>query len=289
MRRWLREPLLLFISAGLVLFALYDWLAVEAPLDEPQMIRVDRNSLLQFVQDRSKNFDRTAALKRLDGLSEQALQDVVQDFVREEALYRTALRYGLDADDYVIKRRLVQKMDYVAEGLAQAGTPAAEAELRSYYDSHHSRYREPSTVTFTHVFLRNADAAQAAALLQRLNNTTAEFTDAPRFGDRFPYHQNYVERPYEEVQNHFGEDMAARLFALTPAPRVWQGVFNSDHGRHLVLLTRSTPARQLDFEEARAQVSRDYNAEMSYLLQQRFVQSIVESFEVELADDLQRG
>ncbi len=38
----------------------------------------------------------------------------VADFVREEVLYREALARGLDRNDLVVRRRLVQKMEMLA-------------------------------------------------------------------------------------------------------------------------------------------------------------------------------
>ncbi|MFI5064367.1 MAG: hypothetical protein ACHP9Z_10365 [Streptosporangiales bacterium] len=38
----------------------------------------------------------------------------VADFIREEVLYREALALGLDRDDLVVRRRLVQKMEMLA-------------------------------------------------------------------------------------------------------------------------------------------------------------------------------
>ena len=51
----------------------------------------------------------------------------VADFVREEVLYREALTLGLDRDDLVVRRRLVQKM----EMLARFGTDFAGAVFRA--------------------------------------------------------------------------------------------------------------------------------------------------------------
>jgi hypothetical protein len=39
---------------------------------------------------------------------------LVADYVREEVLYREALALGLDRDDLVVRRRLVQKMEMLA-------------------------------------------------------------------------------------------------------------------------------------------------------------------------------
>ena len=42
----------------------------------------------------------------------------MEDKVREEVLYLEGLAMGLDKDDAILKRRLAQKMQFVAEGVA---------------------------------------------------------------------------------------------------------------------------------------------------------------------------
>ena len=87
------------------------------------------------------------------------------DFVREEILYREALALGLDHDDLVVRRRLVQKMEMLALRDASAIT---ESDLMDHYLDHRADYALPESVSFRQVFfstaLRGADA-QAAAVI----------------------------------------------------------------------------------------------------------------------------
>ena len=55
----------------------------------------------------------------------------VEDHVREEVYYREALALGLDRDDTVIRRRLMQKMEFLTEAAAADAT-AGDAALRTY-------------------------------------------------------------------------------------------------------------------------------------------------------------
>ena len=113
-------------------------------------------------------------------------------YVREQALYREALSLGLDANDYIIKRRLIQKLDFISQGFAEAAIKLSAKEIEAYYTANKKAYYVQPSVTFTHVFFdahkRGAD--QAAALARRglaeLNGKTVPFTDAPAHGDRFP-------------------------------------------------------------------------------------------------------
>ena len=61
----------------------------------------------------------------------------VADFVREEVLYREALALGLDRDDLVVRRRLVQKMEMLA---LRDGPGISESDLMDHYLAHRADY-----------------------------------------------------------------------------------------------------------------------------------------------------
>ncbi len=70
--------------------------------------------------------------------SDEELQKAVNDFVREEVLYRTALSLGLDKDDTIIRRRLRQKMDFLFEDTVSV---PEESDLRAFYAAHQDKFR----------------------------------------------------------------------------------------------------------------------------------------------------
>lgn len=289
MKRVLREPLLHFAALALCIFGLFEWLAEpDAQLDD-KVINVTRPALLEFIQYRTRSFNEGSAEQRLQSLTPSALDAVIQDYVREEALYRAALAYGLAENDYVIKRRMVQKVDFLAQGIAEAELAPEESALNTHYEANQADFTEPATITFTHVFVRGHDedsGIRAESLLRELNQQAVSFDQATRHGQRFVYHVNYVERPRSEIADHFGQEMAEELFTLKPNTNKWRGVMRSEHGYHLVLLTAANPSRQLSFAAVRDQVLTDYNAHTSHARQREFVEGILADFQVEVAPEL---
>ena len=63
--------------------------------------------------------------------TEDELQGLVRDYIREEAAYREALSLGLDRDDMIVRRRLRQKLEFVSEDLATRLEPS-DAELAEF-------------------------------------------------------------------------------------------------------------------------------------------------------------
>ncbi len=50
--------------------------------------------------------------------SEQELQGLIEDYIRDEVFYREGRAAGLDRDDAVIRRRVRQKMEFLAEDMS---------------------------------------------------------------------------------------------------------------------------------------------------------------------------
>jgi hypothetical protein len=278
-----------FALAGALLFALHRAVTGDPRVEGERVILVDRAALLEFVQYRSRAFDAGAAAHLLDGLTPTARAALVRDFVREEALNREALALGLERDDYVIRQRLVQKLDFALRGVHEPAPPS-DAELAAYYDAHRPEYAEAASITFAHVFFdaesRGAAGALAAArsALPALNRARVRLDQAPEHGDRFPFHVNYVERTEDFVASHFGAEMAARVFALAPSEE-WRGPFVSPYGAHLVLVAARAPGRQPALAEIRGRVLEDAQREAAERAQERAVAEVIAHYEVRTAPD----
>ena len=109
----------------------------------------------------------------------------VADFVREEVLYREALALGLDRDDLVVRRRLVQKMEMLA---LRDGPGVSEPDLMDHYLAHRADYTVPEAVSFRHVFFSAASRGAAAkhAAEAALGEVRDGAASQPSQGDRPP-------------------------------------------------------------------------------------------------------
>lgn len=285
----LREPLLHFLGAGLGLFLLFALVSSEREGRGQMTITVDRAALLEYLQFQTRRFDAASAEARLDSLTAEQRDRLIDSYVREEALYREALSLGLGQNDYMIKRRLVQSMEYVAAGFATAGLVLSDDDVRNFYRNNLDRYSVGPTVTFTHVFFSNdvhgRDTAEvlAAEKLAELNAEGAPFEAAPAHGDRFLYAVNYLEREPGFVAGHFGLEMTAALFALEPDGEVWKGPLESAYGFHIVLLTAVASRRVPELDEIAEAVR--YDAERAAVNAEResAVDAIIDTYGVRLA------
>jgi hypothetical protein len=72
--------------------------------------------------------------------TEEELKVQLDEHVREEIATREALALGLDRDDTIIRRRLRQKLEFMAEDAIDA-TPPIDADLQSWLDAHPDTFR----------------------------------------------------------------------------------------------------------------------------------------------------
>jgi hypothetical protein len=291
-----RDPLFHFLTLGLCLFLVYAAVNPNSNVaDDPKRIVIDQETLLTFIQYRTKTFKRDLAEARLDAMPTKQLKQLVDDYVREEALYREAKALGLGAEDYIIKRRMIQKVEFITQGFAEAVVNVSDEDIKAHHAAHIKNYREPGNITFTHVFFdaerRKPSETKllAAEKLEALRAAGAAFSDAPRHGERFPYGVNYVERTKDHVASHFGAQMAETLFQLEPAEGVWQGPFVSSYGTHLVMVVKRADERDPPLNDVKSRVKADIVRTRRKEQADRAVQAIVDGYEVKLEIDSKAG
>ncbi len=241
-------PLAVFLLLGLAVFVLDRWRDADA---DGRAIDVTEAQLAGIRERWAAQWDRPPTDQELAGLVEEA--------VKEEILYREALRLGLDRDDTIVRRRRAPKMTFMLEDGAAVALPT-EGELEAYHAAQGERYREPRRTTFVHVFLsddRRADlAGDARALLDELANGAGDWR---QLGDPFMLLREYADRTDQEIAELFGGRFAAALPDL--ARGGWHGPIRSAYGTHLVRVVARTEPRTPSFTELRDRVVEDLVAE----------------------------
>ena len=164
----IREPLFQFLLIAFILLLAERLISGNAYNDDQYHIRIDDQVLVDYMQLRAKAFNKTEALRALNAMSEDKRQQLMDDYIREEVLFREALALNLDNNDQLIRRRLIQKMEYLSQGFYDDIPVPTEADLTLFYQQNMELYRQPAEITFTHVFFKAKQADrknnQAAAL-----------------------------------------------------------------------------------------------------------------------------
>ena len=141
-RTLLGEPMLHFLLIGIALFAAYQWMA---PVDsDGRRIVITQGVVDDLVTQ------HVAARGREPSATE--LNHLIESYVRDEILYREGVKLGLDRDDIVVKRRVRQKIELIAEEDASTRAPT-DADLSAYLAANQARFVQPAILTFEQVFL----------------------------------------------------------------------------------------------------------------------------------------
>jgi peptidyl-prolyl cis-trans isomerase C len=248
----LKEPLFRFLVIGAALFALSAWHQARRPAsgaDAPPRIQVTAATIERLREEWGRRFQRPPTAEELHGLVEQ--------HIREEVLYREALALGLDQDDTVVRRRLVQKMEFLSEDIAQAEVPD-EAALQQYFERNAERYARPTKVSFRHVYFSRERRGERAvndareALLALVKPGASD----EAFGDPFLQDFELTDIAEADIAAMFGREFASQVMAL-PVDE-WRGPVASSYGVHLVRVSGRTAPQRVKLADVRAAVVRDY-------------------------------
>lgn len=273
--RWLwNEPLVHFIALGALMFAVYGVLGAREA-DPSRRIEVTAQDVARLRDLSIKQWGKEP--------DAQTLQNLVQSFVREEVLYREAMAEGLARDDAIVRRRLAQKMEFLANAEVR---PLADAEVRAYFETHAAQFQQPALVDFEQVFISTdarSQTAQAygAGLLARLRQGKTVVGD--------PFMLPAQGRRLEQTQlaRDYGADFAQALFQLPVG--AWSGPLRSPLGLHLVRVTKHDPAQPARLEDVRERVAAEaLNAAVENVRRQAY-ERVLARYTVVLPADVTPG
>ena len=245
----LREPLLHFLVLGAALFGLFSMVG-KKDAEAPAKIVVSASRVATLADGFARTWRRPP--------TEQELQGLVEDYIRDEIFYREGRAAGLDRDDVVIRRRVRQKMEFLAEDMA-AAEPSDE-QLAAYLASNPERFRTEDRLTFHQVFLSatrrgsalDGDARQIAETLAR----TSAPVDTATIGDPFLLGEEFREMSQSDVARTFGEGFAKQLSAVEPGR--WQGPIPSSFGVHFVFVDERAKGSLPPLDAVREAVQREW-------------------------------
>ena len=257
--KFFREPLVLFGLAGAGLFGLYAWLNAE-----DNRVMVDDTLRSRISADWAAQIGRPPTPVELHNL--------VSQWVEEELHYREAMRLGLQDDDVIVRRRLVQKLRFMAEDEA-LGPPPPDEALKAWFEQNKIRYTLPGRVSFEHQFFSADSRADAAAdaLLAKVSETSES--------DPSMLDSSFNRASHAQIARNFGGSFADDVFVLEKS-EAWQGPFASAYGQHLVRIREVIPPQPPGFEAVAQGVKRDFELERKEAAAKAFLAELHQRYEV---------
>ena len=238
-KKALREPLVLFLALGAVLFAID---AGDGQSDRP-LIAVDQQHVAILADQREQLLGRP--------LSPAERIRLAEDIRIEEILVHEAVARGLHLTDARVRQRLAAKMYFLID---ETPPEPADADLESLRAASPERYMTPELVTFEHLFFPYS-RDRAERVLARLNKGAhrSELADAGEIfwlGGRLEFYNE------SQLAMVLGQRFTAALRGLPPGE--WTGPVQSGRGWHLVRLEGFHPPEPLTGLALRDLLVRDW-------------------------------
>ncbi len=275
MKRLLREPLVQFLILGAALVAASSLVpGREAPRDDE--IVVNPGQIEHLAARYARTWQRPPTLEELEGL--------IDEHVREEVAYREGMAMGLDRDDTIIRRRIRQKLDFIAVDIASLVDPTEE-ELAAYLADHPEDFRVEPRFTFVQLFLdpdKHGDELEADARgLQDVlsHNPTM---DVSEMGDRILIAQTQEDISLHGIASMFGRGFADSLETLHAKEGLgeWFGPIPSGYGLHLVRVVSITGGNLPELEEIRDIVRREWDNSRRIEAKDQFYTQLLDRYEI---------
>ena len=235
-------------------------------IEKNEPIEVDSQLISALLREEASRVGRPLT-------SIQEREELVSRFVRDEALFREAMHLGLDQGDVIVRRRLIQKMEFLLQNGIEIEEPSDE-ELRREYDSQSSRFVHPPKRAFTHIFFskeNHRDAEQKARQVLTLLHEEPRLR-ASHTGDPFLEGYDFPLQTKSRIENRFGSSFADAVFH---ASREWTGPVESSFGFHLIRITDQRDERPFLFDEARRHLLREWREQKREQLTREAVETLI--------------
>ncbi|MDG1704943.1 MAG: peptidylprolyl isomerase [Pseudomonadales bacterium] len=262
-----KDPLWLFLLFGTLLFGLARW------QDDARVIQVSNGDIQRLSLQWQQQMRREP--------TDAERQNLIAQFTRDEAYYQEALRLGLDADDTIVRRRLIQKVTFLTEDLAATETPDPQT-LEQFYDNNRQRYEIPEQFTFQHIYFssdRDAGTSNGSAKTM----ATKAVSNPALTGDPFMLQSQYARRSQREIGDLFGRAFAERLIAIETLGK-WQGPIQSAYGWHAVLLENRRPVQGLPYQQVKDKVLLDWRQERRVEANKAYLAGLLDTYEVQMPE-----
>ena len=261
----IKEPILLFLLLGLVMYWVYTFSVGFIDSSERQILVTETQ-----VKMLNETFQKT--WNRLP--TESEIQAQIENLIKDEVFFREAVAMGLDKSDPAVKRRLRQIIELMMDDLAVVYP--SEDQLTRYLLEHPDKFQEDPTISFQQVYFPIDRKQDAENHLDKLKNNLP--LDETSISSLSLIPGIFRDEPQFSIQRQFGENFAREVFKLDTAS--WQGPVESAYGWHLVFILEIIPGYIPDLEDIWDEVEREWSLELRNEKKEQQYQKMKSQYEV---------
>ncbi|WP_420344374.1 peptidyl-prolyl cis-trans isomerase [Paenirhodobacter sp.] len=271
LRAILTSPLLHFFALGALAFGYYG-------LENPASEQPPPENVLRLSETDAQRLALDFVTTRHRAPDPEELRAMIRDWAIEEASVREALALGLDQGDTMIRNRLRNKIEFLAEAPAAALTPD-DATLEAYYRANAARFGQDAALSFAQVLLpANTGPAEVQAVKAKLEQGADPA--GLNASSLLPPKVEAMAAP--AVERVFGQGFGGEVAAL-PLAR-WSGPVHSGFGTHLVRLEGRQEGILPPLEKVRARVLADWRADQALKMREAHIANLLRRYTLELPE-----
>ena len=266
-KRVLKDPLLHFLVLGGLVFVLYGY--VNGGFDS-QKISISKAEVEQLSYRFEKKNFRKPTSKEID--------EMVESAVYKEVMSREAIKIGLEKNDHIIKRRLVQKMEFVSSDLSRLTKPTKE-ELQKYLQQNASTYQKPTKISFISIYLDPSKAniqSREESVKKQLKTV-----DYKKLSEPFMLPIKYNNVTYKELSRKFGKSFSQKVATLKID--TWSEPIKSGYGLHFVYIAKKLEGELPTVDSIKNILTNKYMQHKQEESNQAFYKMLRDNYTIEVA------
>lgn len=263
-----REPLLLFIVLGAVLYGVW---ALAAPKDV-ETVRVEEAALRAIETQQVELLGRP--------LTEDEIAEIREGHIDDEVLLREALNRGLHFSDGRTRRRLTRIM---RGALTETVADPSVAQLQAYFRDNIDRFTTSESASIEQVFFPWGEEIAEDELGRALGELRGG-ADPELFGTTsFTFGRQLPRQTRADLVQAFGADFADWVEQLPPGE--WRGPVESVQGIHLVRVTERHPPEVATFDNVERYLRQEWVMTKTREAQQEGIDEIRSRYRVEVVEE----
>lgn len=210
------------------------------------------------------------------------LKKGIEQYIKDEVLYREALSRNLDKSDPAVRLAMVRKITMMGIAQTNVSDPTDE-DIEAYFSLRKERYRLPAIIDLEQVFL-NKDKRdpnignEAQQLLERLNQENPSPEDLIHYGDVSLFNNIHNDVTEQDLERLFGNDFSSTVITLPPGE--WIGPIESGYGLHIVKITNRIESRIPELTEVLQKVITDMSYENRIAVEDQFYSELLPRYKV---------
>ncbi len=176
------------------------------------------------------------------------LQELMEGEIYDEIMSREAVKLGLNKEDGIIRRRLVQKMTFVSSNFSALVNPT-DAQLKKYLQEHKEKFMSPVRISF---------ALQNNVMLNRENKAMSKW----------------------DVSRMYGKAFANKVFTLPIG--VWSKDMMSAYGKVDVYVNEIITASALPYVQIKPTLKEVWQREEKERMDKKFYETLKSDYSIEI-------